>query len=203
MHAKSMVANSWCAAFSRQADGRIVAWNRQAESLFDVPARAAVGRPCFEVIGGRDTYGNDYCCPGCATWHTATRNHPVHPYRLTVTVNASRILHLRVLVFPIHRAEGPELVHLLEPLTSTSLDPGTQDGLDPDDAALRRRTAALTRREMQVLLCLAAGCATDDVASHLLISRATVRNHVASCLKKLRVHSRVEAVGVAHRLNLV
>ncbi|MEN8162954.1 MAG: LuxR C-terminal-related transcriptional regulator [Acidobacteriota bacterium] len=36
-----------------------------------------------------------------------------------------------------------------------------------------------------------------------MTSPTTVRNHISRCLHKLDAHSRVEAVGVARRLDLV
>ena len=62
---------------------------------------------------------------------------------------------------------------------------------------------SLTKRELQVLRHLAVGNSTDEIGRQLLISRATVRNHISRCLRKLEVHSRVEAVGIARRLDLV
>lgn len=57
----------------------------------------------------------------------------------------------------------------------------------------------LTARQMDVLRLLAAGASTREIAATLHISRETVRNHVRHVLQTLRVHSRVEAVAVAHR----
>jgi DNA-binding CsgD family transcriptional regulator len=55
----------------------------------------------------------------------------------------------------------------------------------------------LTPREVEVLRLLAGGASTDQIAELLNISRETVRNHVRSILRKLGVHSRLEAIAVA------
>lgn len=55
---------------------------------------------------------------------------------------------------------------------------------------------ALTPRELDVLRSLAAGHSTGRVAVLLGISPETVRSHVKSLLRKLGVHSRLEAVSV-------
>jgi PAS domain-containing protein len=53
------------ALFAFDADLTIVSWNRAAEELTAVSANEAVGRSCWEVLGGRDERGNVVCHPGC------------------------------------------------------------------------------------------------------------------------------------------
>ncbi|WP_238146851.1 response regulator [Ornithinimicrobium murale] len=62
-----------------------------------------------------------------------------------------------------------------------------------------RRSAAaarLTNRELQVMELLAAGASTAEVASELFLSTTTVRVHVSSVLRKLRVTNRENAFRV-------
>jgi DNA-binding NarL/FixJ family response regulator len=61
----------------------------------------------------------------------------------------------------------------------------------------------LTAREREVLSLLAAGTATQDVATQLFISPATVRNHIHNILAKLGVQSRLEAVVLALKQALI
>ena len=61
----------------------------------------------------------------------------------------------------------------------------------------------LTARELEILRLLAEGHATGDIAGHLFISRKTVGTHIEHILRKLRVHSRTEAVALAYRDGLV
>jgi DNA-binding NarL/FixJ family response regulator len=68
----------------------------------------------------------------------------------------------------------------------------------------RRRVAPnLTARELEILRLLADGRNTPDIARHLFISRKTVGSHIENILRKLRVHSRTEAVALAYRDGLV
>ena len=53
--------------------------------------------------------------------------------------------------------------------------------------------AKLTAREWQVMELLGAGLTTDQVARRLFLSRSTIRVHVSSALKKLRVADRDDA----------
>jgi PAS domain S-box-containing protein len=42
----------------------IVAWNGAAEELTGIASAEAVGRPCWEVLGGVDERGSLACHPG-------------------------------------------------------------------------------------------------------------------------------------------
>jgi len=62
---------------------------------------------------------------------------------------------------------------------------------------------ALTRRECEVLDLLASGLASKEIAVELSISAKTVAGHIQGILTKLGVHSRAQAVAIAHRDHLV
>ena len=57
--------------------------------------------------------------------------------------------------------------------------------------------STLTRREIDILCHLAAGQSNKVIARELGISDGTVKLHVKSILRKLEVHSRVEAAVIA------
>jgi DNA-binding NarL/FixJ family response regulator len=66
----------------------------------------------------------------------------------------------------------------------------------PSRARFRRGSKAASRlsaREWEVMELLAGGASTEAVATELFLSPTTVRVHVSSVLKKLRVSSREEA----------
>jgi DNA-binding NarL/FixJ family response regulator len=60
----------------------------------------------------------------------------------------------------------------------------------------------LTARENEVLRLLASGLAQAEIAKELVISSKTVASHIERILAKLGVHSRAQAVAVAHRTGL-
>ena len=69
-----------------------------------------------------------------------------------------------------------------------------------DGAGIRPVRSPLTAREWEVLDLLCQGLSTEDIAGALVLSSETVRSHVKSILRKLRVSSRREAVAMAQEL---
>ena len=61
----------------------------------------------------------------------------------------------------------------------------------------------LTPRQTEVLRLLEQGRSTRQIAEELHLSVETVRNHVRRVLQALNVHSRLEAVALAHHGDLV
>lgn len=67
----------------------------------------------------------------------------------------------------------------------------------------RQAAACLTPREKEVLQVLADGLDGKEIAERLGISDKTERNHMASIMTKLGVHSRLQALVFALRHGLV
>jgi DNA-binding NarL/FixJ family response regulator len=93
------------------------------------------------------------------------------------------------------------------------INPSMAAKLLAEFAALARRDASepaeqvpaprLTEREIEVLKLVARGMNNRDIAKELFISENTVKNHVRNILEKLQIHSRMEAVMIAVRENLI
>lgn len=52
----------------------------------------------------------------------------------------------------------------------------------------------LTEREIEILQLLSKGLSYEQIADNLYISYGTVRKHIENCYRKLRVHSKIEAI---------
>ncbi len=70
-------------------------------------------------------------------------------------------------------------------------------GDDPETAAVTTDIDNLTPREREILCLLADGQSNKVIARNLGISDGTVKLHVKSILRKLKIHSRVEAAVIA------
>jgi PAS domain S-box-containing protein len=173
-------------AFDR--DLTIASWNRAAEELTGVSADAAVGRSCWEVLGGHDEKGNLVCHPGCSTARLAREGWPVPCQCLLISTREGR---RRVAVSTVAVDEGDRLavVHVMTP--------------HPEMRSPRSVPVLLTPRQQQVLGLLADGVPAKAIATRLAVSEATVRNHIRAILAALETHSQLEAIAKARRLRLI
>lgn len=93
-----------------------------------------------------------------------------------------------------HVAEGRSV--LSPEVTSRVLKAvGRSQGIPPE--------VALSKREMDVLRCLAKGMTSAQIASDLFISENTVKTHVRHILEKLEASNRAEAVSRAIQLGII
>jgi PAS domain S-box-containing protein len=206
-------------AFIIDKDHFIIFWNQAAEQILGYPAEEATGRQCYEILGGRDEQGRTLCQRYCRLAIQAKRgdtlpNADVHAQTRT---GAGRWLNVTTFVYPVGDKNSDQvIVHLFRDATEKKDQQRFIDRVlaaseqlqRNDDSPIIQMTPAeplangLTTREQQVLALLAHGLGTDEMASALVVSPATVRNHVQSILKKLGVHSRLEAVAQAYQQGL-
>lgn len=186
------------------ADMTIVGWNEAATELFGLSSDEALGEPCHTILCWRDRYG-DAICDGCVA-EPPGENDDLMPTREVIGRTASGTtlwLSATTIIPPAEIRESCRVVHLvrevalppeLERLVVERLQ-GWSLATEEDAGVLNR----LTPRENEVLHLLTEGLDGSAIAKTLFLSPATVRNHIQHILKKLEVHSRTEAVGLALR----
>jgi len=86
---------------------------------------------------------------------------------------------------------------VIAPELTTVLAKLVQTGDESDVAVAPSLFEKLTPREQEILCHLTEGQSNKVIARHLDISDGTVKLHVKAILRKLRVHSRVEAAVMA------
>jgi len=188
-------------SFACDLEGRILAWNVGAERLLGHTASDVLGKRCFDVLKGRDLFGNRFCHEHCAIRSMADRHEPVHHWQLSLCSASGERIRASVSVFLLSGARPSEyaIVHLLEGVTDRVSDSNPHKPAETG-ASL---DASLTVRETEVLRMLAGGATTSEIARRLSISDATVRNHTHHILHKLNAHSRLQAVCTATRRHLL
>jgi DNA-binding NarL/FixJ family response regulator len=92
--------------------------------------------------------------------------------------------------------EGELLARVRSALRHSVVPPSNGSQGDPT-------AEALTTREREVLKLLARGLTQAEIAQELFISPKTVAGHIQRVLPKLGVHSRAQAVALAHEQGLV
>jgi DNA-binding CsgD family transcriptional regulator len=182
-------------------DRRISYINDLGCALLGVKPRAALGRPCHEVVCGHLGGGCNYCDQHCPAISAALKGGAIEPVRLQV--GAPPHGHwVRLVVIAAGASNGDfNLVHC-------ALDDDRAERVEAylGRVVLRTRPAdlhrsqlldaGLTRREFEVLRLLAEDETLQGIALRLRISYATVRNHVQHLLGKLGLHSIMEAVAL-------
>src|SRR5205814_1996236 len=89
---------------------------------------------------------------------------------------------------------APSVTRRLLTRFATTLPAGAQD---------HKALSELTARETEILRLLAGGLSNAEIASSLVISEATVKTHISSILRKLRLRDRVQAVILSYETGLV
>ena len=72
-----------------------------------------------------------------------------------------------------------------------------------EEASMKETMDGLTTREHEILIAVAKGETTDEIAQNLYISKHTVSRHRENLMRKLGLHNRSELVKYAIRKGLI
>jgi DNA-binding CsgD family transcriptional regulator len=194
---------------------RIVYWNDGAEKILGWRPEEVLGKACFDVLAGRDVFGNVYCSHDCGVVKTAEEGEDPRPFLLDVRKKGTGTVKIvvRTIALPetgprfsclMHfiEAEGESAEPILKSLRESMKDPADADAARPGPVPVPEApisVSPLTAREREIVLLLSNGYAALNIAAKLNLSHATVRNHIQNVLRKLDVHSQVEAVALSFR----
>jgi PAS domain S-box-containing protein len=203
------------AVIAVDGEQRILLVNRAAEALLGLTARDVLGRPCYEVIRGRDKLGAIVCQQACRAIALAGQGEPIPSTDILTLTKRGQPLWLNVTCFTLPLASRGQVavIHLFRDLSRqkameqvlgqfaanvAELSVGDQPATSRPDVGEQ-----LTHRERQVLELLAQGFPTRAIAEQLRITWSTVRTHIQNILSKLGVQSRLQAVALARRRRLL
>jgi len=177
-------------AFDEQL--RILSWNSASERLTGIPAAEAVGRPCWEVIAGRDDGGGLVCHPGCSRARLVREGRCVPAATLSARTREGR-RRLSLETIAVQDGGASLFLHVLTDAPHPA----------PARPAPAGPTPHLTPRQREILSLLAEGQPVKTVARRLGLEETTVRNHVRMLFVALGVHSQLEAVARARSHGLL
>ena len=174
------------ASFAFDSDLNIFFWNRAAEKLTGVSAGEAIGRSCWEVLGGHDDGDGLVCHPGCSIARLMREGWPVACQTLFIETPAGRkCVHASTIA--LGDGDSQVFLHVLVPNETQSVP----------------AAPLLTTRQQEVLELLADGMPAKVIATELGVVEATVRNHIRAILVALGAHSQLGAVANARRWHLI
>jgi len=206
--ALELIAESKAAAYGMDRHDRLVYWNDGATKALGWSSGEVLGKMCYDVLAGRDLFGNRYCTRECPVVRAAIAGDDVRPFMIDVRKKGSEAsVKLVVRSVPLP-ASGPSfavLMHFLEfegggfdslisSIRSAVREPA---GLPPVDPPIS--VSPLTLRQREIVMLLSNGYAALNISAKLNLSLRTVRNHINSVLRELEVHSQIEAVALSFR----
>ncbi len=215
-------------AFACDSNCKIVAWNQAAEKLLGLAEQQAVGKCTHDLIAARDSYGNRFCgCAVGAL--AAQGDVVRHQFVFVPTASGEWLKVSLCTVAVTSAETRWVLLHFLRPLEWRAPNGGSLPGSEksepngdghhgemfaasardggnghvhPGSSRISGSTAPrwrLTSREVDVLRMMMAGKGAKETAKELDVSTATVRNHIRGLLRKLKVHSKLEALALVMR----
>jgi DNA-binding CsgD family transcriptional regulator len=180
--------------------------NATARELLGAVRSEIVGRPFHDVAGFRDVFGNRVCTNGCSLHQMVNRGEPIQAHDLDLPTPAGDTVRVRISVVVLM---GPQpgsyrmVYHVSPAAAPVAVGPPA-----PQAAALPTNGKGsdvphLTRRERQILTRLVEGERAREISQSLGIRVNTLRSHTQNILRKLGARSKVEAVSLALRQNLI
>lgn len=190
---------------------RIVAWNKAAQSVLSRTPDQAVGQLCHCLLNGTDLLGQRVCASPCEPMLSLQRGAPPSCFALQVDDGEGGRRPVEISLLPL---PGGFAAHILRDasreLSLQQFAARVRDAFEhlagdktPSGVETPLPEPPLTDRERDVLRLLADGANTSQIATHLVLSKGTVRTHVQHIFAKLGAHNRLQAVAIARQRRLL
>lgn len=196
------------------AKDQILDLNPAAEDLLGATREDLLGRGFNNVTEFRDVFGNRLCATGCSLHEMIRRGEPIQAFDLDIRKISGAYVRIGISVIVLLSPEGDSyriIYHLIprQQRWQRSWSSGeTHDGRPNGSTAAPvnghdPEAPQLTRRERQILSRLVAGERSREISDSLGIRPNTLRSHTQNILRKLKARSKVEAVSMVLRQNLL
>jgi len=203
------------AAYTVTSSGEICSWNAAAERLFGHRGTDVLTRNIDDVLDARDALGTDALAGGLeAPTRHWTGDGGIPNFDLEVSTRLGQRIWINVstIVFDNPRTGRRLFVRLArdmterrrrETLLARMSDLARQIVTLSDETPHLAPTEPISDQERRILALFAQGSNAASIARKLKISPQTLRNHLHHINRKLRTHSRLEAVTHARRRGLI
>ncbi len=203
-------------AYAMDMDRRILFWNRSAERITGLKPTQVIGRQCYEALFGiPEQPAAPNCTGGCftLTLAEAERIAPAAHVRMRCASGKRIRVAVMTLLIPETATDPSVLLHLFHEddrllgawrersavrgrrKLSQRANSQTNEG--------SRKTDPLTPREWEIVVLLAEGRSTAEIADRLHLSTHTVKNYVRNAREKLHAPTRLALVLAAQRLGVL
>lgn len=204
------------AAYTVTDTGEICSWNRAAERLLGYKADDVLHRDIDDVLDARDTLGTSALAGGSdamtRTWDEDLGGIPNFDLQVKTRSDGRIWVNVSTIVFDNARTGRRLFVRLArdisklyrnEELLHRALEGARQLVSLAESGVDHAPVAPLSEQERRILTLFAAGGDPATIARTLDISAQTLRNHLHHINRKLRTHTRLEAVTHAQRRGLI
>ena len=204
------------ATYTVSADGEICSLNAAAARLFGYSAEEAIGRNIDDVLDARDSLGTDALAGGADAaarhWDPTTGGIPAFDLDVRTRRGDRLWINVSTIVYENRRTRRRLFVRLArdvdqrrrkEGLLGQMLAAARQVVAINDEESDQAPVDLLSGQERKILTLFAEGRTSAAIARKLKISPQTLRNHLHHINRKLRTHTRLEAVTHAQRRGLI
>jgi PAS domain S-box-containing protein len=178
-------------------EGEILFANPSAKKLLGGKKRRLEGKTCYEILKGLDSQGNLFCSPECPVIKMAKQNKLAQNFELQTTRPNGKNLWLNVTTLleskTIRRGDS-RIVHIIRPIAVPQIVSNLQKSVILKLNQLSVKGLPLTPRQTEVLEDITQGLVAKQIAQKRNISLSTARCHIQNVLRKLGVHSKLEAL---------
>ena len=198
---------------------RIQMWNKAGEEILGFRKGEVEGQLCDQILQGTNEEGKLICSKHCKVLQLAKESKSVSSYDTQVRTSRGEKCWLNMSIIALRFGENGEnmlITHIFRDISQKKDDEIIFNQIMEIARSYQEKPVGmenykdanvlvekLTRRQHEVLILLARGFSTREIADSLSISQHTARNHIQQIIQKFQVNNRLEAVAFALKNGLL